>query len=215
MDRGAGSGLEARALELRRGRRLLARSLSFGVQPGSYLELTGPNGSGKSTLLRILAGLGRLETGQVFWNGATFNPQREEAHHARTLYLGHTDGLKGLLSIGENLRLFAALRGIREPIDEIEKGMGFYGLEHLKPIVCDRLSQGQRRRAALVRLHAFPAALWLLDEPTTALDREGVERFFSHFRLHLERGGMALVATHQSLARWIAPAGEIALGRSP
>jgi heme exporter protein A len=215
MSKGPSLGLEARALELRRGRRLLARSLSFTVEPGNYLELTGPNGSGKSTLLRILAGLGRLETGDVFWNGTAFNPQKEECHHARTLYLGHTDGLKGLLSIRENLRLFGTLRGIHDPVDEIEKGIGFYGLQHLKQVVCDRLSQGQRRRAALARLHAFPASLWLLDEPTTALDREGVERFFSHFRLHLERGGMALVATHQSLARWITPAGEIALGRSP
>ncbi len=213
METGGGQGLEVRAVELRRGRRLLARSLSFGVRPGDYLELTGPNGSGKSTLLRLIAGLGRMEIGELFWNGTAFNPQKEDAHHARTLYLGHADGLKGLLSIGENLRLFGALRGCRDPGKEVEEGIGFYGLGHLRQVACERLSQGQRRRAALARLRAFPASLWLLDEPTTALDRDGVERFFRHFRLHLEQGGMALVATHQSLARWMAPAGEVMLGR--
>ncbi len=207
------SGLAIRALELRRGRRLLSRSLSFELAPGGFIELSGPNGSGKSTLLRVLSGLGRLEAGELLWDGRSFNCASDE-HRSRTLYLAHTDGLKGALSGEENLHLFASLRQFRDRSEEIQEGLDYYEMTGLKSVPCLRLSQGQRRRIALSRLRAFPASLWLLDEPTTALDRGGIDRFADHLSDHLAAGGMAILATHQSLPERLKPAIRIALGRS-
>lgn len=207
-------GLTIRALELRRGRRLLERSLSFDLAPGQFIELVGPNGSGKSTLLRVLAGLGRLERGEILWDGRPLKLGGDE-HHARTLYLGHSDGLKGGFTAYENLNLFASLRQFYERTDEILEGLGYYGMKPLRSVPVLRLSQGQRRRIALTRLYAFPAALWLLDEPTTALDRSGIELFADHLVAHLARGGMALLATHQGLPSRLTPARRLELGHRP
>ena len=205
------SGLAVRALELRRGRHLLARSLSFELPPGGLVELTGPNGSGKSTLLRVLCGLGRLEAGELLWDNSRFDRASDE-HRSRTLYLAHSDGLKGALSGEENLELFAALRQFRDRQREIQEGLGYYEMDALKAVPCVKLSQGQKRRIALSRLWAFPARLWLLDEPTTSLDRSGIERFADHLSAHLADGGMAIVATHQRLPARLKPTFQIALG---
>jgi heme exporter protein A len=62
-----------------------------------------------------------------------------------------------------------------------------------------RLSQGQRRRAAIARVIAQDARLWLLDEPTLALDDEATSRLGEALAAHLARGGLAVVATHVDL----------------
>ncbi len=206
-------GLDVKGLELRRGRRLLASSLSFEIPNGNFMELSGPNGSGKSTLLRVLSGLGRLETGQLFWEGQPFD-RTGDTHRSRTLYLGHSDGLKGALSGLENLSLFASFRELRHFEEPVQTALEFYGMYRFRDVPCMRLSQGQRRRIALCRLMAFPAPLWLLDEPTTALDSLGIERFMSHLSDHLARGGLAILATHQSLIERLRPTMQLRLGRA-
>ncbi|EQD66880.1 heme ABC exporter, ATP-binding protein CcmA, partial [mine drainage metagenome] len=137
-----------------------------------------------------------------------------DEHRSRTLYLAHSDGLKGALTGEENLHLFATLRKFRDRTEEIEEGLDYYEMGALKAVPCLRLSQGQRRRIALSRLHAFPASLWLLDEPTTALDRAGIERFSDHLSSHLAGGGMAILATHQNLPERLRPTMRIALGNA-
>src|SRR3546814_3186173 len=82
----------------------------FALPPGGALLLTGPNGSGKSSLLRLMAGLLRPAAGQLLWDGRPI-AEAPDAHAARLHYLGHLDAVKPVLSVAENLRFWAALRG--------------------------------------------------------------------------------------------------------
>lgn len=175
-----------------RGGRLLFSDLAFNVAPGGVLFLTGPNGIGKSSLLRIMAGLLLPAAGTLS------RPEGEGA----PAYLGHGDGLKPLATVGESLAFWAALDGPRDAVernDAISSAVGAFALGPLMDLPCRCLSQGQRRRVALARVTASPATLWLLDEPTTALDEGGVCAFEAVLRRHREAGGMTVIATHGKL----------------
>ncbi len=162
------------------------------------MYLRGPNGSGKTTLLRTLAGLLRAETGEIRWDGEPIQRIRDQ-YHADLLYLGHLNALKDDLNAIENLRMDAAVRG--SSLDEqaawqLLTDIGLRGCEDL-PI--KYLSQGQKRRVALARLWHSDAALWILDEPFSALDVAAVDALQAVIRDHLGRGGMAILTTHQEV----------------
>jgi heme exporter protein A len=189
----AGSDLIAEDLACRRGDRLVFAGLSCRVSPGGALIVTGANGSGKSSLLRVLATLLRPAAGNLFWDGAavaTALPRYRTAIH----YLGHLDALKPALSPRETLAFWAAQRGAGP--DQLEPALAAFGLEAIADWPCRWLSAGQRRRVALARLVAAPAPVWLLDEPTAALDRAGEESLFAALAAHRAGGGCALIATH-------------------
>jgi len=187
----------------RSGRRLLS-GLSFALAGGEALAVTGPNGSGKSTLLRVLAGLLRPVAGRVRIEGfgESGDPPGLHAH-----YLGHLDGLKTALTAAENLMFWAAM--LQEPGGRIgradQKGLdpqtalSRLGLGHAADLPVAYLSAGQKRRAALARLLTAQRPVWLLDEPTTALDLASQRRFGDLLRDHLAQGGLAIVATHAPL----------------
>lgn len=190
----------AQALACRRGERLLFRQLSFELPPATALVLTGPNGSGKSSLLRLLAGLARPLTGQVSWSdgGETV---------ARVAFLGHQEALKGDLTLAENLAFVGQLYGT--PVVLLDAALRRWGLLSLAKLPVRVLSAGQRRRAALARLLLQGRELWLLDEPTTALDSDSVACFEAQLAEHLAAGGRAVLATHQPLT--VTPRRELAL----
>jgi heme exporter protein A len=183
------------ALACVRGGRLVFDELSFGVDAGAALVLTGPNGSGKSSLLRLMAGLSKPEAGALIWQGEDV-ANDIEGHRARLHYLGHLEALKPALTVAENLAFAAALRGGKTGSDKIDRALAGLDLLKLRDLPARFLSQGQRRRVALARLLASPAPLWLLDEPTLALDRDSLALLMAALASHLAGGGIAVIATH-------------------
>jgi heme exporter protein A len=184
--------IEARDLACDRGGRRVFSRLSFRVANGGLLAVIGPNGSGKSTMLRVLAGLLRLEDGTLRFEG-----RREDEPIAH--YLGHVDALKAALDVGETLRFWAALYGADGAERTVREAAEQIGLGHALDLPVGVLSAGQRRRAGLARLLLAPRPLWLLDEPTAALDSEGEALLGRLIVEHLAAGGLAVVAAHQDL----------------
>lgn len=177
-----------------RGPRELFRGLSFVAGPGDWVRITGPNGSGKTTLLRALAGLTLPESGTIGWDAAAPLAQSRA-------YVGHAPGFKDTLSVTENLALGWALDG--EPAADSQatsSALASAGLERQRNLAVARLSQGQKKRLHLARLTRSTRRLWLLDEPTAALDDQGVGFFADVVADHIRRGGIALIATHLPLA---------------
>lgn len=186
--------LEAVDLECERGGRVLFRGLSFQLARGDSVRVTGANGSGKTSLLRILCGLLSPTRGEVRWDGAPIRSLREE-YSKNLVYLGHAPAVKDELSAAENLAIACQLAG--ERADGVEAALGRFGLAPDGPPV-KRLSQGQRRRSALARLALSETRLlWLLDEPFSALDAEGIALLSELSAAHLARGGAVVFSTHQ------------------
>ena len=191
--------LEANALECVRGGRTLFQNLSFALGAGELLEVTGPNGSGKTSLLRMLCGLLAPEAGQILWRGKKIKALKEE-YLKELAYLGHVGGVKAELSAAENLRIHYGLMEGRRPGDEkVGSALERMGLEGRAAQPAKTLSQGQQRRLALARLLISGRALWVLDEPLTALDGTGVRLVHSVIEEHLKGGGLAVLTTHQPL----------------
>ncbi len=181
-----------------RGPRLLFAGLGFAIEPGGALVLTGPNGCGKSTLLRLMAGLIRPLTGALSWGGRPLEGS-DDPISARLAYLGYLDAIKPALSARENLIFWAALADPREATARAGLALDELGLADLADLPGRYLSSGQRRRLAIARLLVSGAPLWLLDEPTVALDTDGVERLGKVVARHRDGGGMAVMATHADL----------------
>jgi heme exporter protein A len=189
--------LEAQGLHLWRGELHVLRGISFAVDAGTCLSLTGANGAGKSSLLRVLAGLLPPQSGSVHWRGADALREREGLH-AELAWLGHGNALKSELSAQENL-LYSA--GLKRPVDAgmIDMALARVGLAGIDARPARQMSAGQQRRIALARTLLLGCPLWLLDEPTSNLDRAGQELFEELLRGHLDGGGLAVVATHHEL----------------
>jgi heme exporter protein A len=199
--------LEATELDCERGGRNLFRALSFALQPGDVLRIAGANGSGKTSLLRILCGLLAPTRGQVKWRGNDIGALREE-YATQLVYLGHAPAVKDDLSGAENLAIACRLAGDAQAGEAISSALGRFRVPD-SPV--KKMSQGQRRRAALARL-ALSARqpLWLLDEPFSALDPEGIGILKETIESHRARGGAVVFTTHQDAA--IAGARVIELG---
>lgn len=175
--------LTASNLALFRGERLVFRDLSFGLGAGGALLLRGANGAGKSSLLRALAGLTPLAAGAIRWDG---EDALEDfcAHARRIAWLGHADAVKPALTVGEQVP---------------EPALRRMGLEGFAALPARLLSAGQKRRVAIARVIAADRPLWLLDEPTTALDAAACRRFLQCCDAHRSQGGMIIASTHMAL----------------
>lgn len=194
----ASSLLEVADLACRRGGRKVFERLSFSVGAGELLALVGRNGSGKTTLLRALALLVRPETGSIQWQGANVRAD-PEAWRARLTWLGHLEGLKGDLTVAENLLAAERLRGAPPAEDRLDSALVAFDLPSLAARPVRTLSAGQRRRTALARVVLAQAPLWLLDEPLNALDAPAQSVFRAALTKHLAAGGLAIAATHADL----------------
>lgn len=179
--------LSASGLALERGGRRLFSGLSVAVRPGQLVQIEGANGAGKTSLLRILAGLSR--------HGFEGRVTRS----VPLLFLGHHPAVKGLLTPRENLRWHPAGEGSHDDA-AIEAALAAVGLYGYEDVPAHSLSAGQHRRVNLARLHLSTSPLWLLDEPFTAIDRDGVAALQALFVSHAERGGAVLFTSHQPLA---------------
>ena len=188
--------LSANNLTLIRGESCLFQGLEFALNPGELLLLEGQNGSGKTSLMRAIAGMLSLESGEIFWNDMPVNGQRQE-FHGSLVWLAHRTGLKGDLTLVENLRFEGSLR--RQAKTDPEVIYERLGITRLKRLALRSLSAGQQRRVALARMLMAAVPLWLMDEPFTNLDREGRQLVMDLTQEHLERGGMCVMAAHQDI----------------
>ena len=179
-----------------RGERLVFAGLDFAIGPGDALMLVGANGSGKSSLLRLMAGLLRPADGVVRWGGETISAD-PEAHNARLHYVGHLDPVKAALTVAENLAFWARLGN---GSGAVAPALETFDSAPLADVPGRFLSAGQKRRANLARLAASAATLWLLDEPTTALDARATACLMEAIARHRAGGGMVAISTHAELA---------------
>jgi heme exporter protein A len=168
--------LRFEGVTLRRGGRLLFEDLDLALGSGEALQVAGPNGSGKSSLIRLASGLLRAERGRV--------------ERSKLALADDSLALDRELPLGSALSFW---------VDPVHEAMEQLGIAHLADVPVQLLSSGQAKRAALARVVASKAPLWLLDEPLNALDRDGAHRLANLVRRHLDSGGAALAASHQAL----------------
>jgi heme exporter protein A len=158
-------------------------AVNFTLGAGASLILRGPNGSGKTTLLRTIAGLQPASAGSVHLGADSI------------AYSGHADGLKGPLSVADNLTFWAGIYGT----GPISSALAAFDLTALAGRAAQNLSAGQKRRLALARLLVSGRPVWVLDEPTVSLDQASVAMFGAAITAHLASGGSALIASHIDL----------------
>jgi heme exporter protein A len=190
--------LEVSNLTCVRGERQLFAGLGFRIESGQLLYLRGANGAGKTSLLRILCGLSRPEAGTILWNGEATHAQAS-AYHRALCYLGHHNALQEALTVEENLAFYAALAGKRPQAQDSAHALERIGLRACQRRLVRHLSQGQKRRVALSRLMQSDASLWLLDEPFVALDQGSIALLADVIAVHLQRGGLAVLTSHQQV----------------
>ena len=185
--------LSGRGIRCVRGGREVFSALDFEASSGEALAVTGPNGSGKTSLLRLIAGLLTMTAGSIDLEGGEAELSLPEQTH----YLGHRDALKPALSVLENLSFWRDFLG-GEVFDPAES-LASVGLDHAARLPAAYLSAGQRRRLSIARLLAVRRPVWLLDEPTNALDTAGQSLFAGLMHDHLTHGGLIVAATHAPL----------------
>jgi heme exporter protein A len=193
--------ISAQNLSVKRGEDLIFTDVSFDLVPTDSLTISGPNGVGKSTLLRALAGLLSFESGtfEISTDAPEPKPSYEYCH-----YIGHKNAMKAELTVLENLSFWQNNMAqdqsdnsdfVLSPEDAVE----LLGLSHALDLPFGFLSQGQRRRIALAKLFVSYRPVWLLDEPTAALDKASSDRFAQITNDYLEKGGIVIAATHVPL----------------
>lgn len=198
--------LSGRNLFCERDDRVLFNGLNFDFSAGKIIRIAGPNGAGKSTLMRILLGMSAGFEGRLTWKGEDLDKNRHD-FNSQLLYLGHQVGIKGNLTPEENLR---ALNPATSKQD-IYFALNRVGLRGFEDLLCQGLSAGQQRRVALARLFIEKKLVWVLDEPFTAIDKNGVAELEATIIQHAQQGGLVILTTHHEIS---APVVTLMLGEN-
>ncbi|KAJ6842614.1 ABC transporter I family member 1 [Iris pallida] len=170
------------------------RNINVTVHDGSALVMTGANGSGKTTLLRMLAGFSRPSAGEILWDGNDItSPGVFQQYKLQLNWLSLRDAVKDKLTVLDNVQWFEVLEG---RCGRAKPALELMGLGRLMNDKARMLSMGQRKRLQLARLLAIDRPIWLLDEPSVALDAEGVQLLEYIISEHRKKGGIVIVATH-------------------
>lgn len=183
--------LQGNRLSCIRDDRVLFEELDFSLKPGQVLLLEGKNGSGKTSLLRILCGFREPDAGQVLWCGNTIN---DSQYYADMAYVGHLDGIKKELTVLENLKVSLALSRVGQY--SIQQALEKVKLAGYDDVLVQALSAGQKRRLSLARLLITQNSVWILDEPFTSLDKQGIALIESLMIEHCANGGMIVLTSH-------------------
>ncbi|MDD5271890.1 MAG: cytochrome c biogenesis heme-transporting ATPase CcmA [Methylovulum sp.] len=186
--------LEGHALSCIRDDRVLFRELAFQVKNRQVLLLEGRNGSGKTSLLRILCGFREPDAGEVRWCG---EPITDVQYRMDMAYIGHLEGIKKELTVLENLKVALALA--QAGTCNIQEALARVQLAGFDDVPAQALSAGQKRRLSLARLLMTHNALWILDEPFTALDKQGIALIEQLMMEHCDQGGMIVLTSHHEL----------------
>jgi heme exporter protein A len=159
--------------------------VSFSIGARDLVLLTGDNGCGKTTLIRILAGVLAPSQGTIEWGDDGM------------VYVGHMLAVKDDLTVVENIDFMRQFigHGQQDTMDIVHR----VGLRRVSEQTARTLSAGQRKRCALARLLLSDAPLWLLDEPYSNLDKQGMIMLDGLLHRHLQAGGACAMATHGSL----------------
>ena len=190
--------LDVQSLECVRDDRLLFSDLSFSLAEAEVLQIEGPNGCGKTSLLRILCGLRLADAGKVMWRGQSIRANRED-YYANMVYIGHLPCIKGELTVAENVHALLDTRSLAVAGPVIESALAKVGLASYEDVPGKALSSGQRRRILLAFIELAQAKLWVLDEPLTALDVQGVALMESMILEHRQAGGSVIFTTHHGM----------------
>lgn len=162
---------------------------------GSCLLLTGRNGVGKTTLLKIICGIIKPSNGKILWNGQDIE-QFYSDFTSDLRYIGHKNFLKDELTVFENLNWYCQIHNTELLIPSAAR---YFGLEDIMEIKFAKLSAGWQKKVLLSLLICCPATIWLLDEPTVNLDKQGKELLLNLINIRTRDGGVVLAATHDEI----------------
>ena len=180
-------------LSCQRGYNELFSNISFELNSGEILKISGANGSGKTSLLKILAGLNSAESGRLSIN---YNKVGSYEYQSDIFYLGHLPALSPELHCIENLDYLTQLNNINSN-QALDEALINIGLNNFENEYAANLSAGQKRRVVLSALFITQAKVWLLDEPFTALDTDGINVIETQITKHCNDGGICVLTTHQ------------------
>jgi heme exporter protein A len=169
--------------------------LSFSLSISSALIITGKNGCGKSSLLKLIAGIYEIQSGRVLWGNEDIENFRDD-FNGDTQFIGHKNFLKPELTVKENLEFYADLRGTK---NAVAPALEFFSLRDLQNSMIKTLSAGWQQRVILTKLLACPATVWLLDEPSNNLDKDGKEQLHELIKNRIKDRGLVILTSHDEM----------------
>lgn len=196
------SGLVATSVRVRAGARAIVDGVDLEVAPGTSVALIGPNGAGKSTLLRAFAGVASLAEGRVLHDGVDVHaaPRREVARRIAWMppHLSTPFAVSVLDTVLLGRTAWLGPLGLPTDADRADarEALASLGVAHLADRAVTTLSSGERQRVHLAAVLVQRAPVWLLDEPTSAQDLDGVRRIFACVERRRAEGAAIVVALH-------------------
>lgn len=188
--------LKVENLSCSRDDRILFSHLSLEVHSGQLLLLEGKNGAGKTTLLRILSGLRRADDGEIYWNNDKISDLSFEFYQDVS-FMGHHNALKNDLTSRENLDVSIALSA-GSGVD-IEQALAKVQLTGYEDELVKKFSAGMKRRLAIAKLLVLDTPLWVLDEPYTSVDVNGIKMIEDFIEQHLQNQGLVIMTSHHEV----------------
>ena len=186
--------LKVKNLNCQRSGKVVLQGLNFEVEAGKNVEIIGSNGSGKTTILRLLLGFINDYDGDIYWNDSE-EPSKLQEKDIYCFYQGHQIGIKPLLTVYENLKFSSS--GFNSSEEEITSVANKVGIKTFLNRQSANLSAGQKRRIAIGRWLLKDFNLYLIDEPFTTLDDEGVELIKGVVTELNNRGASFLITGHR------------------